>query len=339
MTELIHYDCDPGQDDAVALLYALAAPGLEIGSVSVVGGNARVENCAINALKILEYAGRSDIPVYVGAQQPLARELVTLPEVFGEDGMAGAEHWPAPACVPETKPAMVYLEELLSGSADPVTICATGPLTNLALVLRKRPELAGNIKRLVMMGGCPYPEPLRGLMGNFTPLGATGLAEYNFAVDPEAAAIVLGSDIRDMTMIGLNVTRAVLYDGDLDDRLRATGAQLARGAADILSVVGPEDREDYKHLHKRPGDPVRAMHDVLAFAFMDRPEFFTINNEYVKYYTDQPEGTPGLCHPVDGPGASVSRHKIGLAASVTPDAFRDRIVELLGRDKINERAA
>ncbi len=323
-----HYDCDPGQDDAVALLYGLACPSIAIESVSVVGGNASVEDCAFNALRILALAGRTNVPVYKGAQKPLVRALKTLPEVFGPDGLAGGEGLPASARAVEPESAADYLERLLSGSAQPVNICATGPLTNLALVLRKKPELAENIAQLVLMGGCPYPEPLRGEMGNFTPEGASGKAEYNFGVDPEAAAIVLDSGIREITMIGLNVTRMALYGAALDRSLRGLGNPVAMAAADILAAVGAEDQTDYQVYKTSADDPVRAMHDVLAFAWIDRPGLFKTEKVWLQYYTGENGSVPGQCKPVAEKMQGAGRYPIRVAVSMDMQGLNARIVEI-----------
>lgn len=284
----IHYDCDPGQDDAVALLYALGSQIIDVRSISVVGGNIDVQQCARNALQILDVAKRSDIPVHIGSERPLKRELKTLPEVFGITGMAGAENLP--------DPSQTGLRIDWASGLTPIirskTIVATGPLTNIAKEILRNPEFPSTIDHLYIMGGCPYPEPLHGWMGNYKAPGAEDYAEYNFAVDPEAAKIVFKSGIKNITLIGLNITRSVLYNQSVDNRLRAIDTFAARTAANILSTVGEDDIQDYAQVRKTPTDPVRAMHDVVAMAAVDAPEIFNFENVPLRII-DDPIPAPG----------------------------------------------
>lgn len=264
----IHYDCDPGQDDAIALLYALGA-GVDITGISIVGGNVDVNKCTRNALQILEFVNRTDIPVYKGAPQPLKRLSQPLPQVFGECGMAGA-NLPAPAL----KESEISARDFLTRTIMPETVVATGPLTNLALAIQDNPDFAGNIKNLFIMGGCVYPEHLHGQMGNIQVKGSNGWAEYNFAVDPEAAQIVFAANIPNIYLIPLNITRTILYGYAVDRALRECGTRAAVLAADILGTVGEEDHIDYASEKQDDQDPVRAMHDVIAMAYLVNPEIF-----------------------------------------------------------------
>ncbi|MAS87844.1 MAG: hypothetical protein CMH30_07730 [Micavibrio sp.] len=264
----IHYDCDPGQDDAIALLFALGA-GVDVKSISIVGGNVDVNKCTRNALQILEFVGRSDIPIYKGAPQPLKRLSQPLPLVFGECGMAGA-NLPEPTIAEQSLTA----EAFLSTIDIPKTIVATGPLTNIALAIQRNDVFAKHVKNIFIMGGCPYPENIHGHMGNIQVKGSEGWAEYNFAVDPEAANIVFSSDIKNIFLIPLNVTRTILYGYAVDKALRDCGTKAAILAADILSTVGEEDHIDYASEKTDQSDPVRAMHDVIAMAYLTNPEIF-----------------------------------------------------------------
>ncbi|HEY1096214.1 MAG TPA: nucleoside hydrolase [Alphaproteobacteria bacterium] len=311
----IHYDCDPGQDDAVALLYALGSDKIDVQSISVVGGNVDVMQCARNALQILELADRTDIPVYIGARKPLDRVLHSLPEVFGITGMAGAETWPSP------KQYAIEMRDLSSVVKTSV-IAATAPLTNLALQLQKNPAFAASIDHLYIMGGCPYPEPLRQRMGNYIPPGAFDYAEYNFAVDPEAAKIVFQNGFKAITLIGLNVTRMVLYNADVDAALRSIRTPVSLGIADILSSVGEDDLQDYGHLRKTSFDPVRAMHDVVAMAAIDAPELFTFETVPLRIRTDAqaPGQSPIDADDYDHPGVRV-------AISLNIHGFLNRMIK------------
>lgn len=266
----VHFDCDPGQDDAIALLYALGSGTIDICSISVVGGNADVQKCARNALQILDLAGQTSIPVHVGASAPLKRLLQTLPQVFGESGMAGAENLPPPSTEPTSQDAVGFM----MNETLPKIWVATGPLTNLALAFQQEPKLVAQIDHLIIMGGCAYPEHIHGWMGNYQVPGTDGYAEYNFAVDPEAAKIVLSAGIEKISMIGVNVTRTVLFNGRVETALRNIGNACGTVAANILATVGPEDHEDYADCKEYPHDPVRGMHDVMAMAYVARPDLF-----------------------------------------------------------------
>lgn len=230
----IHYDCDPGQDDAIALLYALGSKNIDMQSISVVGGNIDVDQCARNALQLLEATGRTSIPVYKGTSQPLERPLIMLPHVFGPTGMAGAEHLPQPTLQAQDKSAIDYLcDDFVLD-----TVVATGPLTNLAMALQRKPSLSNQIENLIIMGGCVRPDPVFNLMGNLTVKGTReGKAEYNFAVDPEAVKHVFQSGIKNIAMIGLDVTRTILFNGAIEKRLMEIGTKASILSAQILASV------------------------------------------------------------------------------------------------------
>lgn len=285
----VHYDCDPGQDDAVALLYALGSETLSVQSISVVGGNVHVEQCAKNALQILELAQRTDIPVYLGEAKPLYRKLEMLPQVFGVSGMAGAEDWPEPKADYKLLDSGKDLRRIVADK----TLVATAPLTNIARQIQTDASFAASIKHLVIMGGCVYPEPIHKKIGNFHVKGSDDVAEYNFACDPEAAKIVFSAGIEQITLIGLDVTRSALYGEDIDTRLKALGGKCATGASQILSVVGEEDLEDYAAQRKSKTDPVRAMHDVLAMACAETPEMFTFEYLPLRIVAEAPPAAAG----------------------------------------------
>jgi purine nucleosidase len=282
----IHYDCDTGQDDAIALLYALGSKHIDVRSISVVGGNVDVEQCARNTLQILELAGRADIPVYIGAEKPLKRPLKMLPEVFGETGMAGAEDLP----MPSVQPYKNNRPDILNGMAPNTVMVATAPLTNLALAIEQGRGFVKKVRHLVIMGGCAYPEPIHNRIGNFKVSEDNAYAEYNFAVDPEAAKIVFTAGIEKITLVGLNVTRRVLYNSKVEKSLLDCGSVCAARAAKILSAVGEEDKTDYAKIRAFPNDPVRAMHDVVAMACLEYPEIFTFENLPIRIDTKNAAG-------------------------------------------------
>jgi purine nucleosidase len=193
-------DCDPGHDDAIALLLALARPEWTVESVSIVAGNTTLPNAVRAATQVLTVAGRTDVPVHAGMDAPLERPLRTAAHVHGESGIEGPV-LPEPAVAPRPEHAVDLLVRRLGRARDegrPVEVAATGPLTNLGAALRRDPTIARGISRLVVMGGAITE-------GNVTPA-----AEFNIWVDPEAAAEVFDADV-EVTMVGLDVThRAIL---------------------------------------------------------------------------------------------------------------------------------
>jgi inosine-uridine nucleoside N-ribohydrolase len=261
-------DCDPGQDDAIALLLALASPELELVGVTTVAGNQTLEKVTANAIRVLELAGRGDIPVAAGADRPLAGELVTAEDAHGETGLDGPD-LPPPEARPVPAHAADFLAERILASEAPVTLVPTGPLTNVALLLDRHPEAAARLGRVVLMGGAIAE-------GNQTPS-----AEFNIWVDPEAAAHVFASGL-DVTMVGLDVTNRAVLTPEHADRLRGTGPVGAAVAA-MLDFYGGYYLEAYEH----GGCPV---HDALAVAHVARPGLVTTLDRHVEV-----EVAPGLC--------------------------------------------
>jgi inosine-uridine nucleoside N-ribohydrolase len=243
-------DCDPGLDDALALLLVLGSPELELLGVTAVAGNQTVDKTTANALKVLELAGRADVPVALGADRPLAGELVLAADAHGDSGL-GELDLPAPTAAPVEEAAVDFLADRLHAAATPATVFAIGPLTNIALLLALYPEAANRIDRLVLMGGAICE-------GN-----QTASAEFNIWIDPEAAHRVFGSGL-DITMVGLDVTnRAVLTRGDADE-LRSSGP-VGSAAAGMLDFYLDFYEEAYEH----GGAPI---HDALAVAYVLQPE-------------------------------------------------------------------
>jgi pyrimidine-specific ribonucleoside hydrolase len=247
-------DCDPGHDDALAITLALARPELCLIGITTVGGNSPLANTTRNALRVLALLGRDDIPVAPGAERPLVRESWTPVEFHGESGLDGAD-LPEPASVPRPEGAMALTEALVAASDRPVTLVATAPLTNLALLLRARPRIREGIERICLMGGSLG-------QGN-----TTASAEYNIWQDPEAAAIVFDSGIA-VSMMGLDVTHRALFLGPDVDRLAALGTRLARTWVDLLRFFAVYHRRRYGW----DGSPI---HDAVAVAHLAVPGLVT----------------------------------------------------------------
>jgi purine nucleosidase len=216
-------DTDPGQDDALAILLALALPErFDVRAIIAVAGNVPVVQTAANARRITELAGHPELPVYAGCAAPMMLPLVTAEFVCGPDGLAGAE-LPPPATPLATGHGVTALLELLRASPpEGLTICALGPLTNIAMALRLAPELADRIASIVVMGGALA-------LGNITPA-----AEYNFYADPHAAAVVLNAG-RPVTLLGLHATHQAIATPDTLEQLAAMGTQTGRAIHGMLT--------------------------------------------------------------------------------------------------------
>jgi purine nucleosidase len=229
MKRKIIVDTDPGQDDAVALLLALASEEFDILGVVAVAGNVGLDWTGKNARKILELAGRPDIPVYAGAEKPLSRALVTAEHVHGRTGLDGS-NLPEPASALRPGHGVDFIVETLRGQAPgTVTLCTLGPLTNIATAFARAPEIAGKVHEIVMMGGACFEG------GNITPS-----AEFNIYVDPEAADAVLSSGVP-ITMLPLDVTHSVLSTRARLDRIGAIGN---RSGATVAGMLGFSERFD-----------------------------------------------------------------------------------------------
>jgi pyrimidine-specific ribonucleoside hydrolase len=246
-------DTDPGIDDALAILLALASPEVDLRLVTTVHGNVELAQTTENALRVLHLAGRSDVPVAAGAAESLVHpQPERAGHVHGTAGLGGVELAPSPAAA-DPRPAIVALAELLMTSPEPVTVAAVGPLTNLALLLRVFPEAAARIGRLVVMGG----SAARG--GN-----VTAAAEFNVWADAEAAQAVLGSTLPTV-LVGLDVTLPTVLDEGGIARFAAAGPIGARAAA-IL-------RQYLDHARTAYGTTGVVVHDALALTEAIRPGF------------------------------------------------------------------
>jgi pyrimidine-specific ribonucleoside hydrolase len=246
MTTPIVIDCDPGHDDAIAILLALASPEVELRGITTVAGNQTLDKTTRNALKVLELAGRTDIPVAVGADAPLTRVLRTAANVHGESGLDGPD-LPEPTTAPVDGHAADRLAEWLEPG---VVLVPTGPLTNVALLLERHPDVRDRLERIVWMGGAIAE-------GNTTPA-----AEFNAYVDPEAAAAVFGSGIP-VTMIGLDITHMALFDGSHAERLRGAG-KAGQAVAELADFFLEFHRQRYAF----EGAPI---HDAMAVAHVIDP--------------------------------------------------------------------
>ena len=245
-------DTDPGQDDAVAILLALASPELEVLGITAVAGNVPLDLTQKNARKICELAGRPDIPVYAGSVRPLVRPLVTAEYVHGKTGLDGPD-LPEPTMPLQEVHAVDYLIDTLR--REEVTLCALGPLTNIAQVLIRAPEVAGNIREIVAMGGGLFEG------GNTTPA-----AEFNIYVDPHAADVVMRSG-RPVTLLPLDVTHKCLTTRERVEAFRAIGTPVGTAVTELVDFFERFDIEKY-------GSGGGPLHDPNVIAWLLDPGLY-----------------------------------------------------------------
>ena len=256
MPRKIIIDTDPGQDDAVAILLALASPEeLEVLGIVAVAGNVGLHHNANNARKVVELSGRHDIPVFAGCARPLRRTLVTAEHVHGDTGLNGPD-LPEPTIPLQAQHGVDYLiETLMNAEPGTITLCTLGPLTNIAMALIKEPLIAERIAEIVMMGGAYFE------VGNITPA-----AEFNIYVDPEAADVVLRSGAP-ITMLPLDVTHQMQSTPERLAAFLELGNQSGAAVHAMLSFSEGFDLEKY-------GWGGAPLHDPTVMAYLLRPDLF-----------------------------------------------------------------
>jgi pyrimidine-specific ribonucleoside hydrolase len=295
-------DCDPGHDDALAIVLALARPELKVLGLTTVAGNASLADTTRNALRVLALIDRSDVPVAAGADRPLVRALETAPLVHGASGLDGAD-LPEPASDPVGESAVAFLRATISSSPDPVTLVPVGPLTNIATLLLAHPGVESDIDRICLMGGAIRE-------GNWTPA-----AEFNVWADPEAARIVFRSGVP-ISMMGLDVTHQARFTAADIARLEAVATPAARVFADLLRFFASFHAQRY-------GWDWAPVHDAVAVAHVAIPGLV----ETVSYPVDV-ETTGGLTRGrtvVDTRGVAGDPPNVEVGLSID----RERFVELL----------
>jgi purine nucleosidase len=301
-------DTDPGQDDAVAILLALASPELEVLGIVAVAGNVPLALTEVNVRKICELAGRTDMPVYAGAERPLVRPLVTAENVHGKTGLDGPD-LPTPTMPLQAGHGVDFIIDQVMAEDD-VTLCTLGPLTNIAMALVKQPRIASRIKQIVLMGGGFFEG------GNVTPA-----AEFNIYVDPHAAQSVFTSGIP-IVMLSLDVTHQVLTSERRIKRIGEIGSRVSDATVELLEFFERYDEEKY-------GTDGGPLHDPNVIAWLLKPELYTGKDCNVEIETGS-ELTMGATvidwwHRMDRPiNAHVLRH-------VDADGFFDLVTERLAR--------
>lgn len=255
MSRKIIIDADPGQDDALAILLAFGSPELEVLGITAVAGNVPLKLTQLNARKICELADRADIKVFAGAIRPLVRPLVTAEEVHGETGLNGPD-LPEPRMRLQKGHAVDFIiETLMREEKGAVTLCALGPLTNIAMALIREPKIAPRIKELVLMGGGFFEG------GNVTPA-----AEFNIYVDPQAADVVLKAGIPTV-MMPLDVTHKALTTRRRVEAIRALNTKVSGAVVQLLEYFERFDEQKY-------GTDGGPLHDPCVIAWLLKPDLF-----------------------------------------------------------------
>lgn len=290
------FDCDPGLDDAVALFMALASPRVTLLGITTVVGNTSLAHIQRNARYLCELTSRSDVKVFAGCPRPLlswthydhARTSIAfdyVQHIHGESGL-GSIAFPDPQHPLETQHAVTFLVDTLRSTTDPITLLATGPLTNIATALIMAPDIRSKIERLIIMGGS-------GSHGNTTPA-----AEHNFFVDPHAASLVFDAGIP-IVLSGLDLTRRLTVTSDFLDSLRSLGAPAVNTLVDII--------ESRPQAHFEPGLERNVLHDPTVVGFLLAPELFKGRPAHVEIETNA--------------GSCLGRSTIDFFLRKAPNAF------------------
>ncbi|MBE0452312.1 nucleoside hydrolase [Roseovarius autotrophicus] len=303
-------DTDPGQDDAVAILLALASgDALEVLGLTCVAGNVPLDLTTRNARRVCELAGRRDVPVMAGCDRPMGRALVTAEHVHGQDGLAGPD-LPAPTMPLDPRNAVDFLIETLRAAVPgTVTLVPIGPLTNIATAFQRAPDIVARVAGIVMMGGAHRA------LGNVTPA-----AEFNIHVDPQAADIVLRSGAP-VTIVPLDVTHKALVTSERNAAFAAPGTRVGRAVA---ALTDPRGRESARH-----GGQGVPLHDPCTIAWLLAPDLFAAREVNVMVETGS-ELTMGMTV-MDWWGVTGRAANARVLHDIDADGFFDLLTARLAR--------
>ena len=264
-------DCDPGQDDAVALLMALASPeNLKVLGVTCVAGNVPLERTQRNARRVCELAGHSDLPVFAGCPRPMLHGLTTAEAVHGKTGLDGSGLPEEPSMPLQDWHAVDFIiDTCLSAEDGEITVCTLGPMTNLAVAFVKAPQIANKIREIVFMGGCALGP------GNRTPA-----AEFNIMTDPHAAQVVMEAGVP-LVMFGLDVTHTVITTPVRLAAITRIGSPVSDAVTGMLTFYDRHDPERY-------GEPGAPLHDPCVIAWLLQPDLFRGKDVHVAVETTSP---------------------------------------------------
>ena len=304
-------DTDPGQDDAVAILLALASPDeIEVLGITAVAGNVPLSLTERNARIVCELAGRPDIAVYAGCDRPLKRKLVTAEHVHGKTGLDGPE-LPEPKIKLQEKHGVDFIiDTILQEPENSVSLCPLGPLTNIASAILKQPKIVSRIKQIVLMGGAYFE------VGNITPT-----AEFNIFVDPDAAKIVFEAGI-DMVAMPLDVTHKALVTGERNEAFRRLKSPVGNAVAEMTDFFERFDKEKY-------GSSGAPLHDPCVTAYLINPKIFFGKKINVEIETKS-ELTLGMTV-ADWWGVTDRKANAFFVGDLDSEKFFNLLTERLGR--------
>ncbi len=304
-------DTDPGQDDAVAILLALASPEeLDVIGITTVAGNVPLALTSRNARMVCELAGRSDVPVYAGCDAPMQRRLVTAEHVHGKTGLDGADLPPPKMPLQDGHAVDFLIDTIRSAPSDTITLCTLGPLTNVATAFEKAPDIAPRLHQIVMMGGAYFE------VGNVTPA-----AEFNIHVDPHAAKIVFAAGVP-LTVVPLDVTHKALITPERNAAIRDLGTPVGQAVAGMTEFFERYDKEKYGSI----GAP---LHDPCVMAYLLQPALFTGRKVNVEIETTS-ELTMGMTV-ADWWGVTKRFKNAEFLGNINTVGFFDLLTERLAR--------
>ncbi|HET7724941.1 MAG TPA: nucleoside hydrolase, partial [Propionibacteriaceae bacterium] len=317
VVEKIILDCDPGHDDAIAILLAAGSPDIDLLAITTVAGNQTLEKVTRNAMSVCA-AGGITVPIAAGSAGPLVRPQYVAEDIHGDSGLDGPALPPATLELDRRHAVDVIIDILMSEEPGTVHLVPTGPLTNIALAIRKEPRIVERVKSVVLMGGA------------YTRGNVTSAAEFNIYVDPEAAEAVFAADW-DVTMVGLDLTHQATATPDVIERITAVGGPLATFVTDMLGFF----RSTYLERFGFPDPPV---HDACCVARLIDPAVFSTRDAFVAVELNG-RWTSGMTYTVFDPEQSVPevraaaavRRRTHVATTLDKDRFWDLVVDALSR--------
>ncbi len=303
--EKIILDCDPGHDDAVAMMIAAISPKIDLLGITVVAGNQKLEKTVKNALKVCNHLNLN-IPVYSGMSRPMIREQVIADDIHGETGLDGPVFEEVKIEV-EKKHAVNFIIDTLMNSEEKITLVPTGPLTNIAMAMRFEPRIIEKIKRIILMGGAYQ-------LGNITPA-----AEFNILADPDAAHVVFTSGI-DLTMMGLDLTRQAQATSEVIDKIKSLNNKASELFVDLMEFFASTQKEVF-------GWPAPPVHDPTTIAYIIDPSCIEVKPMFceVEIWSERSYGRT-LC---DYFGILKKKPNVDVAVKLDFDKFWNIIYENL----------
>jgi purine nucleosidase len=307
MSRKIILDCDPGHDDAIAILLAHGHPEIDLAAITTVAGNQTLPKVTRNALRMCTVAGISDVPVAAGCAMPLVRRQIVAAEIHGESGLDGPD-FPEPTVELDPRHAVdLIVETVMAADPGEITLVPVGPLTNIAMAMRREPAIVERVREVSLMGGA-YTR------GNTTPA-----AEFNILADPEAAVAVFDAPWR-VTMVGLDLTHQARATDAVVERIYAVGTPLSKIVVELLTYFG----STYKKVGGFDAPPV---HDPCAVAYVINPELLTTEDAYVGVEL-KGELTYGMTV-TDFRDAYGRAHNTQVATKLDVDGFWDLVVDAI----------